>query len=264
VSLREIERVVITHCHPDHCGLAAFIRETAGAEIFVNSLEAGHLTGERDYFREILPSLVESGVPQDILQDVARDVKTGEHRKVAREEILPLTGEEVLSFKDGELIVQNFPGHSQGHICLYDPGAKNFFSGDFLLPHITSNPLMEICKETGKRLPAKKVYLERLAHVLKMDIAEVWPGHGENVTNWQETVNNIFRHHLQRNEAVYSLLNEKGRTAYEIAVTMFPQIRGADVVLGVSEVLASLDILLEEGRVSTEEGNEVIMYYKAG
>lgn len=264
VSMREIERIVITHCHPDHCGLVGLIRETAGAEIFVNSIEAGHLTGERDYFKEILPSLIKSGVPQNVLQDMAKHIKTGNHRKIAKEDISPLTGQEVLTFEDGALVVQNFPGHSQGHICLYDPQARNFFSGDFLLPHITPNPLMEVCQETGKRLPAKKLHIEGLAQVLKMDIAEVWPGHGQNITDWQETVNGVLRQHLHRNETVYRLLTKKGQTAYEIATTMFPQIKGVDIILGVSEILASLDILIEESKVSTEERDEVLLYCKAG
>lgn len=264
ISIKDIERIVITHSHPDHCGLAASLRETTKAEVFVNSVEAGHLTGERDYFKEIFPFLVKAGVPDIYFQDIGRYMYNRLRRKMAKDDVLRLTGQEVLEFEGGELFVQNFPGHSQGHICLYDPQSKNFFSGDFLLPHITPNPLMEISQETGQRLPSKKFYIEGLARLLKMDIAEVWPGHGENIFSWRETVGEIIKHHQRRNDEVFGLLNKRGKTAYEIAVSMFPQIRDINIVMGVSEVLASLDILLEENRVYAEEGGEVILYYKAG
>ncbi|BAF60773.1 MAG: MBL fold metallo-hydrolase [Pelotomaculum sp.] len=263
VALQDIERIIITHCHPDHCGLAGAIREAAGAQIFVNGVEAGRLTGERDYFKEIFPSLVKAGVPPGLIQELAVYMRARQYRQVPKSGILPLADREVLTFEDGELVVQNFPGHSQGHICLYDPQSRNFFSGDFLLPHITPNPLMEVSPETGRRLPAKKMYLDGLAHLLEMDIAEIWPGHGENIVNWQVTVDEVFRHHSDRNDTVYRLLGERGRTAYEIAVALFPRIGGFDVVLGVSEALAALDILLEDGRAKAEEEKGVLLYFKA-
>jgi len=171
----------------------------------------------------------------------------------------------LFEFKGGELKVLHMPGHAVGHICLYDQGEKNLFSGDFLLPHITPNPIVELDPERpGQRARTLRQYLSGLEKLEKMAITRVWPGHGEVIDNFRDVIDKTRRHHIQRLNAVYDIINSnKGpKTIYETALILYPGIKGFDILLGLSETVAHLDYLCDEGKVVTEERNGVI-YYRA-
>src|SRR5215213_1994251 len=70
VKFSDVRRIVLTHAHEDHCGLARQIRDEAkDAEIFVHDWETGHLFGRlaREEHRKLL---MRSGVPESVLQEM--------------------------------------------------------------------------------------------------------------------------------------------------------------------------------------------------
>ena len=70
IRLSDIRRIVLTHAHEDHCGLAKRVRDEAkDAEILVHTWETGHLFGRlaRDQHRDLL---LRSGVPPAVFEDM--------------------------------------------------------------------------------------------------------------------------------------------------------------------------------------------------
>ena len=73
-------------------------------------------------------------------------------------------------------------------------------------------------------------------------------------------IREIKAHHRERGDEVAALHDDKGRSGWELARRMFPGLEGFDNYLGVSEVVAHLDLLEEEGRAASFERDGVVYY----
>jgi len=105
------------------------------------------------------------------------------------------------------------PGHSPGHICLYEPTRKILFSGDHILPTIT--PHVGLHPQSGSNPLGD--YLDSLEGLKQLDVKLVLPGHEHPFTNFRSRVEEIIQHHKQRNAQILSALNSESKTAYQIA-----------------------------------------------
>jgi glyoxylase-like metal-dependent hydrolase (beta-lactamase superfamily II) len=94
------------------------------------------------------------------------------------------------------------PGHSAGHICLYDRGNKVLLSGDHVLPHITPSVGLHV-RATSNPLAD---YLDSLQLIGKLEAELVLPGHGEPFEGLPERTDELLAHHHRRLEEVVALL----------------------------------------------------------
>lgn len=264
VTPADIARVVLTHSDSDHSGLARWLGEQAGAAVFLHKMEVRKLAFDYDYYRERLPFLREAGLPLKVLKAILEDFDPVVKPVLPRSKVEELQGGEALDFEEGSLRVLHLPGHSGGHICLYDPEGKHFLAGDFILKHITPNPIMEAAPvDFRKRLPTLTQYLEGLGVLEKLDIGVILPGHGKNIDESREAVARAKKHHAKRLEAVSSILAGSSLNAYQVMRALYPKIRGFQIYLGISEVFAHLDYLLALGKVDREDRGGVSFYSKA-
>ena len=70
IKFSDIRRIVLTHAHEDHCGLAKQVRDEAkDAEILVHEWETGHLFGRlaQEQHRQLL---IRSGVPESVFAEL--------------------------------------------------------------------------------------------------------------------------------------------------------------------------------------------------
>ncbi|MCL6636135.1 MAG: MBL fold metallo-hydrolase [Peptococcaceae bacterium] len=261
VAPGDIARVVITHSDSDHSGLARWLGEQAGAAVYVHGLEVRKLAFDYDYYRERLPFLREAGLPFKVLKEILEDWDPVAKPVLPRSKVEVVRGGEVLEFSGGSLEVLHLPGHSGGHICLYDPEGGNFLAGDFILKHITPNPIMEADPQNpAKRAPVLAQYLEGLGVLERLDIRVILPGHGKNIYESREAAVRAKEHHARRLELISSILAGKSLSAYQIMRELYPQIRGFQIYLGISEVFAHLDYLLERGALARDGRGGVSFY----
>ena len=260
LHLEQVARIIVTHAHPDHFGLAPRIHDVSGAEVFVGEHDLPKISGTRDMYATGA-LLMEAGIPLAELLQWGRDAPRDLDPKM--EELTPVHPGDRFEFEGFSLEALHLPGHTSGHICLLEPVRRVLFAGDTLISHITPNPILEPTPEDATvRRKSLIEYIRTLDVLLSLELKEVWPGHGDPIPDPPTLIAGIEEHHRRRTEEVGKLLEaeREPRSAWELARRMFPGLEGFDNYLGVSEVVAHLDLLEEQGRAASFERDGVVYY----
>lgn len=264
VNINEIERVLLTHSHPDHSGLAAKIAAESGAAIIAHHMEIQKMASTEDPISERLPYMLETGITITEIRaiQVDRDKLPGPTMIDAK--IYEMQDGDLLEFETGVLQVLHLPGHSPGHVCFYSPEQKFFFSGDFMLSHITPNPLWEPDPDCpDRRMPTLSQYLQGLERVEKMDISVVFPGHGGSFSDYHGVIEAVRGHHDVQVKLMLDKLKGHELNTYQLCRKIYPHLGGWDIFLGLSEIQANLDLMMEKQLIGGYKRNGVVYYQTA-
>ena len=263
--VEDLERIVLTHQHIDHIGLAGILAQRSGAEVCaLDRLApwladyAASMDGD-DAFSEAI--MLRHGIPRDVtyaLRAVSSSFRAwGASAQVTH----PLTDGGTLDFADRSFRVHHRPGHSPSDTVLHDEAEGTLLGGDHLLSQISSNPLISRPLEGGEpadRPQALVVYLDSLRATREMEISVVLGGHGEPVTGHRELIDERERMHVRRSRKIGRLIAERPRTAYAIAQAMWGNVAVTQAYLTLSEVLGHVDLLVNAGEVAEDEQDGVI------
>jgi glyoxylase-like metal-dependent hydrolase (beta-lactamase superfamily II) len=267
VSFSDVRRIVLTHAHEDHCGLAKEVRDEAkDAEIFVHEWETGHLFGRlsRDEHRNLL---LRSGVPEKVLEEMRalyEDISLLTD-SLAEGELTPLSDGAELEFESGSVRVLHTPGHTPGSCSFVREANRTLICGDCVLKRITPNPILSPDPiDPSRRFPSLAEYLVSLAKLREFRPTLAYGGHGEPVTDFEEIFNRYVRAIDERQRRVVSHVTTSGVTAFEVAKQMFSSSFDADVhrFLAISEAVAHLDYAQSEGKIGVEMSSGVEVYTK--
>lgn len=268
-DLRQLRRCIATHVHPDHYGLAGRLKDETGMEIVLHEKDGAFIRSRYREPEELLHRvntwLTEHGAPPDELQPLREASLPARQYVVPCDPDVTLRGGETITVGKFTLEVIWTPGHSPGHICLYERKQKLVFTGDHVLPTITPHVGLHP-QQTGNPLGD---FLAALDTLEGLEARKVLPAHQYMFEDLRGRVRAIKEHHRQRLDEMVMAVEREAKTAYEIALqtkwatgpfTGFsPWMKRA----AIAETLAHLEYLAWEGRVQKSRGEDGIVRFRA-
>ena len=258
---------LITHAHADHFGLVNKLAEPE-CQVFIGEMDVSLLRkewGDGTYWLKVMAQFVKEGFPAGLIKN-ALDMNPARALAGARPASLtPLKDGQLLTVGDIQLRCVHTPGHSPGHICLYNEIDKYMILGDHVLfditPNITTWPNMR--NSLGK-------YLNSLRETMNYDVCLPLPAHRECHCTLAERISQLLAHHDKRlNEIVEIIRKNPGSNAYDIAGNMEWLIKAksweyfplAQKWFAIGEALAHLYYLQEESVIRSEMAGDTVVYF---
>ena len=276
-SVRDIERVVITHGHPDHDGTAVQVTTGGGAKLWAHHMYA-HLLPYHPW--EIL-GMPDSPVHRELkrVAEAAGRGHTG--RSSSHGDYLGWRNGLKVDHKIhdgdrvGDLTFIYAPGHSPDEICISMDGSV--FTGDHVLPEITPHPTSKARYPDSirEKLPKEyqddneqyglQVYLRSLKKIMQLDPdTTVLPAHrlfNKNRLNLLtvKRAGEIVEHHLDRLHQIVLGVGQKHMSLREIARGIFSQrnLQGGNLYSALSEVVSHIEVLVDAGDVKVMDDGDV-------
>ena len=257
--------IFLTHLHADHSGVAPDIIGD-GRRIIISEGDGNLL--------ENLPVAVGKWVWNEM-----RDTLAGMPREmVERLETInpaiifaPQRGVRYTFVKDGDMLrVGGYslrcvltPGHTPGHMCLWDENTGLMFTGDHVLfditPNITAWPSVD--DSLGD-------YLNSLRMIHKYPVKTALPGH-RKTGDFHERIDQLLRHHKKRLSEIENVIRSNpGLTAYDIAglmlwkinVSSWDEFPAPQKIFAVGECLSHLNYLRLRGLIAREQDGNVFRF----
>jgi glyoxylase-like metal-dependent hydrolase (beta-lactamase superfamily II) len=203
----------ITHMHADHVGLLGdLVRPTS--TVYFNGPEIRYFDpAEKEKSHRIRDAFfVANGYPEKEYRLALANNQGMLYGLKSKIDFTPLKEGSLLEVGDYCFRCIETPGHSPGHMCLYEPAKKVLVSGDHILnditPHIAWWPEME---------NSLAQYLESLDKVDVLETNLVLPGHRVINKDHHARIKEIKQHHQKRLNEVILTLEDGEKTAFQIA-----------------------------------------------
>ncbi|MDQ3663001.1 MAG: MBL fold metallo-hydrolase [Actinomycetota bacterium] len=258
----DVRRLVITHPHPDHYGLAGMLVEETGCELWMHSEGRADLDVYRD------PGAAADALSAAFARHGVPDSELGELR--AYEDWRPfisgvveashwLEGEEAFMAGARRWEVVHTPGHDDAHICLWSQSDGLLISGDTLLSSITPH-----VDHRGRLGPDPLGdFLGSLGRLEELGPSLVLPGHGRPFDSGAERARAIAAHHQRRLGSFLQVIRRRARSAADVAEEVY----GTELLdfqrrLAVGETIAHLEYLRLRSEAELTEEDGVYMYEK--
>ncbi|HET6874511.1 MAG TPA: MBL fold metallo-hydrolase [Acidimicrobiales bacterium] len=258
-AISDVKGVLVTHIHPDHYGLAGRVREASGAWVGLHPADAALIEDRYEEPGDLLEKMGamlrrDGAPPEEIatLQNASMPVRPWVN--IAQPDILIEDGDRP-DIPGWDLTAIWTPGHSPGHICLYEAGNKLMLSGDHVLPRITPN--ISFHPQAGPNPLGD--FLTSLDKVAAYDTVEALPAHEHRFHDLPGRVAELRAHHEARFDEAIAAIKEGRTTAWDIAEVMtwnkpWEQIQGWMRRAAAGETLAHLRFLQKRGVLDEEEG----------
>ena len=269
LTLVDISMIVITHGHPDHFGLAGRIKHLSPrTRMFMHRWEADLIESRYIKFSEPQEKmnvlLMNHGVPDGLVDALGTASMPALEFVIISLPDHVFYGGEIIHTGVFDLEVIWTPGHSPGHVCLYESRNKLLFSGDHVLPTISPN--ISYHALSGDNPLGDYIYA--LGKLGNLGVAQVHPGHEFSFTNLQGRIQLILDHHNQREKEIVEIMDGKNYNCYEIASKLTWNMRGLSwdqfPVLqqrfAITETIAHVEHLRWNGKVSKTLENNCFRY----
>lgn len=262
---RDIRRVIITHPHFDHCGLASWIVNQSGAEIWAFNGSGACLEGFPEEtlkdFKYYSSLLEDAGVPgrgseylDEFLQILLR---LGSRAQISRY----LKERDEIEFGSRVFEVVHVPGHTPWCMMMYDATSQLAFTGDFLIKDISSNAVVQRPESVAGPYKSLKSYIASLRKVRDLGLRQAFPGHGRPVTNVQGWIQDILLFiETRKNQILAVVTNRADCSPYQVMKVLFPDLCNWQILLGISEVIGHLELLEEDGMIERSRGQERLLF----
>jgi glyoxylase-like metal-dependent hydrolase (beta-lactamase superfamily II) len=249
-----IERIAITHFHPDHVGGAAAAAAATGAPVSQGGLDYAQcerVWGSTDWPERMAAWFTKHGVPQESASQLIREGHAfAAFIRYALDPDLLYEGSTLAGWEVVEL-----PGHADGHLGFLRDGV--LIAGDHLLKKIS--PAIGLYPES--RPDPLGDYLRSLERTIELAPRIVYPGHGEPIRDAAGRAEELLEHHRRRLDETSAVLNSQGLTPYEISLRLFgDNLSPTQRRFAVAETLSHLERLVRVGRAARAGADGTVTY----
>jgi glyoxylase-like metal-dependent hydrolase (beta-lactamase superfamily II) len=249
-----LTRIIVSHHHPDHLGLAVWLHERTGAPILMREEELTvarqtHVASAQDR-SYCIDFMCRHGLSANDAQQVVGGVLQSNMACAVPARIEPIEAGQKLRIGDHVFDVLVLGGHSIAQVCLYEPSLKLLLTGDQLLERITPNIGVWPYGETDP-LPR---YLDSLRTLAGLAIEHVLPAHHDVYHAGVKRAHGLVAHHQRALRKFLARLGAGGMSATELGCAVYgAQSDPLHAYLAMGETLAHLLWLERPGYVRREE-----------
>lgn len=265
---RPLNRVIVTHMHPDHAGCAGWLTEETEVELWMSREEyllcrilvadtgkpapeaglrfyraAGYSADDLAVYKKNFGMFGRYVAP---LPQSYRRLKDGDRVRIGS--------------NDWEVVIGR--GHSPEHACLYCADLNLLISGDQILPTITSNVSVHPTEPAADPLAEWMISLAEMKHRVPADVL-VLPAHGKPFRGAHARLDRLIHEHAACLEALKALCREPKRATDVFPALFKAKISGANLFLATGESIAHLNYLRNVGEVVVETDEDGVNWYQS-
>jgi len=276
ISINDIDYCIVSHMHIDHIGLLKKLKQkNPDLKILMHDItheivkwekNDANLTELEQEAKKIAKDLIKFGISNEQANRVVQFFTYWP-------KFLTYQKPDII-IHDGDLFLECLeiiwtPGHSFGHICVFNKNTKFLFSGDHILsritPHIGNFVIPKYLSEKYQEHDFKNIlkhYLNSLDRIDKREPKVIFPAHQEIIYNPHERILEIKEHHKNRLAEISQLIQNNPMTPFKISQIHFGEdLDEINSYMALSEVLGHLFYLEEQDKVKMTEENGKILYY---
>lgn len=268
IEVDNIDGILLTHLHFDHIGGAAFLQRNLSIPVNMGLKDAqviwkmaedpeGYMANEVKYLKYL-------GYPESDVEIAERVNPVKETYRMASgiEKITPV--DESTTFAGfPEISILDVPGHTPGSVTYVIKNSNFAFTGDHVIEKITPNISYY---DTDSDMLG--LYMNSLIKLMDTGIQSGYAGHGANISNLNNRIEDILSHHKLRLMEIYAQCDQ-WLTPYEISGKIrwnrgrtLKEMNGMERIFALGETLAHLRNLDKIGLISKTERNGKLMYKK--
>lgn len=266
---KPVTRVICTHMHPDHIGLAGWICRKFGAQLWMSRLE--YVTG-RMLVADTGRQAPEEGVrfyrgagweEPDIERYKKRFGGFGQAVSRMPEAYRRISDGDVIEIGGSPWRVITGNGHCPEHVCLWQEELKLFISGDQVLPRISSNVSVFPTEPEADPLNDWIESCKKLRAAIPNDVL-VLPAHNEPFHGLHERLDHLVDGHEKALARVLSRLREAPRRAVDLFGALFARKIGSDLIgMATGEAIAHANCLIQRGLARAVKDEQGVVRYES-
>lgn len=270
VDKRPLTRVIVTHMHPDHIGLAGWLTRKFNCRLWITRLEYMNCrllmadTGREAPEEGINFYRATGWSDSDIEIYRARFGNFGKHIHPLPDSFRRIVDREELRINNRLWRVVVGTGHSPEHACLYCPELKLLISGDQVLPKISSNVSVY---PTEPDADPMKDWLESLAKIKREvpDDVLVLPSHNDCFRGLHARIDFLIASQLRVLDRLRQTLQQRKRAIDVFGALFARSVAPGDTAIlqmATGESVACLNHLLNEGLISRSVDESGVAWYQ--
>lgn len=257
---RRLTRVIVTHFHPDHVGLAGWLTERFGIPLFMSAMEYFvALSRQLDQIPQRIAAYQQfyqrGGLPEPRAVEI---VNIGQGYPKATTPLPPaysrLAHGDRLRLGERDFDIITGGGHAFDQVMLYSVSDRLFFSADQVLARISPNITVWPIEPEADSLGIYLRSLETLKKTLPED-ALVLPGHHAPFYGAQARIEQLQQHHQDRCTEIAESCEAAPKTIAELTSAVFRRpLDGHQMSFAFGEVAAHVNYLVGRGILEYHRG----------